>query len=83
MVPVTALLATRGYLDATEAVARAGGMCAAAVLPAYSAQCFGDIGFQSLTCALILSVAMAAAGKVYVWSGLFRASRSAVGARHA
>jgi hypothetical protein len=44
-------------------------MAALCILPAYSGQCYGDIGFQSLTCGLILGVAMAAAGKVSAWAG--------------
>ena len=39
-------------------------MTALGILPAYGVQCYGDLGFQSLTCALILGVALAVAGKV-------------------
>jgi hypothetical protein len=39
-------------------------MAAVCILPAYGAQCFGDIGFQSLTCGLILGLAVGVAGKV-------------------
>jgi hypothetical protein len=39
-------------------------MAALCILPAYAAQCYGDIGFQSLTSGLILGVAMGVAGKV-------------------
>jgi hypothetical protein len=64
VVPVTALVATRGYRRSTQAVDRAASMVALSILPAYGAHCYGDVGFQSLTCGLILGVAMAAAGKV-------------------
>ena len=60
MVPVAAFLATRGYrgTDAAPSIARRPWppLC---ILPAYGAQCYGDIGFQSLTCGLIFGVAMA------------------------
>ena len=64
VVPVAAFLATRGYRGATGEVERAAGMAAVCILPAYSAQCYGDIGFQSLTCSLIFATAIAAAAKV-------------------
>jgi hypothetical protein len=63
VVPVAAFLATRGYRQATRPVDRAAGLAAVCILPAYGVQCYGDIGFQSLTCGLILGVALAAAGK--------------------
>jgi hypothetical protein len=68
VVPVAAFVATRGYRGATRTVDSAAAMAALCVLPAYGAQCYGDIGFQSLTCSLILGVAMAAAGKVVAWA---------------
>ena len=49
VVPVAAFLATRGYRGATGTVDRAAAMAAVCILPAYGAQCYGDIGFQSLT----------------------------------
>ena len=36
------------------------------MLPAYGIQCYGDLGFQSVTCGLILASAMTAAAKVSV-----------------
>jgi hypothetical protein len=68
VVPVAAFLATRGYRGLTGAIDRAAGMTAVCVLPAYGAQCYGDIGFESLTCGLILGAAIAAAGKVSAWA---------------
>jgi O-antigen ligase len=68
VVPVTAFLATRGYRASTGNVERAASMAAVGILPAYGAQCYGDIGFQSFTCGLVLGVAMAVAGKVAAWA---------------
>ncbi len=68
VVPVTALLASRGCRATSQTIERAAGMTAIGILPAYAAQCFGDIGFQSFTSAMILSVAMATAGKTYAWT---------------
>jgi hypothetical protein len=67
VVPVAAFLAARGYRRSTDAVDRAAAMVAAGLLPAYGVHCFGDIGFQSFPCGLILGVAMAVAGKVSAW----------------
>lgn len=64
VVPVAAFLGMRGFLGTVHPVDRAAAMCAVSILPAYGVQCFGDVGFQSLTSALILGVAMAGAGKV-------------------
>ena len=66
VVPVTAFLATRGFRSAARPAVRTGALAALGILPAYGVQCFGDLGFQSLTCALILAVAMAVAGKAAV-----------------
>jgi hypothetical protein len=68
VVPVAAFLATLGYRGATQATNRAAAMCALGILPAYAAQCYGDIGFQSLTGGLILGVATAVAAKVSVFA---------------
>jgi hypothetical protein len=68
VVPVAALLASRGYRASAGAVDRAAAMAAVGILPAYGSQCYGDIGFQSLTCALILGVALSVAGKVSAMS---------------
>ena len=68
VVPMAAFLALRGYRGAARPVDRAAAMAALCVLPAYGAQCYGDIGFQSLTGGLILGVAMAVAGKTAAWA---------------
>lgn len=68
VVPVAAFLAMRGYRGSRRPTDRAAAMAALCVLPAYAAQCYGDIGFQSLTGGLILGVAMAAAGKTAAWA---------------
>jgi hypothetical protein len=64
VVPVAAFLAVRGQRGATRPAERAGAITALCILPAYGAQCYGDIGLQSLTCGLLLGVAVAVAGKV-------------------
>jgi hypothetical protein len=69
VVPVAALLAMRGYQGSTRAVERAAAMAAFCILPAYGAQCYGDIGFQALTGNLILGVALAVAGRTSAWAG--------------
>jgi hypothetical protein len=68
VVPVTALLAMRGHQEATNPVDRAAAITILCMLPAFSVQCYGDIGFQALTCLLLLGVAMGAAGKLAVWA---------------
>lgn len=65
VVPVAAYLGARAYRDARRPVDRAAAAAAVGLLPAYSAQCYGDIGIQSLTCGLLLGVALAVAGQVY------------------
>jgi O-Antigen ligase len=72
VVPVTAYLAGLGLRGARGPAERAAAMTAAAVLPAYGIQCYGDIGFQSVTCGLILGLAMGVAAKTSVWAGLAR-----------
>jgi hypothetical protein len=68
VIPVAAFHATRGYRGGTRPLVRAGAMAALCILPAYGAQCYGDIGFQSLTGGLILGVAIAVAGKTAAWA---------------
>lgn len=75
-VPATAFAATRGYRRSTHQVDRSAAIAALCVLPAYGAHCYGDLGFQSLTCGLILSVAIAVAGRVPVSGGQGDAGRS-------
>jgi hypothetical protein len=68
VVPAAAFLGTRGYRGARGPVERAAAMSAVCILPAYAAQCYGDIGFQSFTGGLILGVALGAAGRLAAWS---------------
>jgi hypothetical protein len=68
VVPVAAFLAMQGYRGSTGGIERAAAMAALCILPAYGAQCYGDLGFQSLTGGLILGIALAVAGKVSVWA---------------
>jgi hypothetical protein len=81
VVPMAAFLGTRGYRGATRPADRAAAMAALSILPAYAAQCYGDIGFQSLTCGLILGVAMGVAGKVSALAGGLPESVRTNGAR--
>ncbi len=68
VVPMTALLAMRGYEGAADETRRAAALTVLCLLPAYGVQCYGDIGFQSMTCGLLFGVAMGAAGKLAVWA---------------
>jgi O-antigen ligase/polysaccharide polymerase Wzy-like membrane protein len=68
VVPVTAYLAGLGLRGARGPAERAGAMTAAALLPAYGVQCYGDIGFQSVTCGLLLGIAMGVAATTSVWA---------------
>jgi uncharacterized membrane protein SirB2 len=68
VVPVAAFLAMRGYRGVTDPIGRAGAMAALCILPAYGAQCYGDLGFQSLTGGLVLGVALGVAGKMSAWA---------------
>jgi hypothetical protein len=70
VIPVTAMLAMQGYRDASNDMNRAAGMAVLCFLPAYGVQCYGDIGFQALTCALLLGVAAGTAGKLAVWGNM-------------
>jgi hypothetical protein len=67
VVPVTAFLGMRGVRQTADARSRAGALAAVCLLPAYGAQCFGDVGFQSLTGSLLLGVSMGVAAKVSAW----------------
>jgi hypothetical protein len=67
VVPMAAFLAARAYGRASRPSDRAAAMAALCILPAYGVQCYGDIGFQSLTGNLILGVAIAVAGTVFAW----------------
>ena len=62
VVPMTALLAMRGYQGAADETRRAAAMTVLCLLPAYGVQCYGDIGFQSMTGGLLLGIAMGLAG---------------------
>lgn len=68
VVPVTAMIGMQGYRGATHPIGRAAGIALLCFLPAYGVQCYGDIGFQGFTCALLLGVAAGTAGKLAVWA---------------
>jgi len=82
VVPVAAFLAAGGYRRSTHAIDRAAALAAVCILPAYGAQCYGDIGIQSFTCGLILGVVLAVAGKVSAWAAVpVRGAKSGGGPR--
>jgi hypothetical protein len=64
VVPVAAFLGTRAYLAATHPAARAACMTAVCILPAFGAQCYGDVGLQQRSCTLILGIAIGVAGRL-------------------
>ncbi len=68
VVPITALLAMRGYGGTADPTVRAAAMTVLCLLPAYGVQCYGDIGFQSMTCGVLLGIAMGVSGKLAVWA---------------
>jgi hypothetical protein len=68
VVPVAAYLAARGCHKSTDPVICTASIAAICILAAYSVQCYGDIGLQSLPCGLMLGVALATAGKVGAWT---------------
>jgi O-Antigen ligase len=78
VVPMTAFLASGSYRRAARSVDRAASMAALCFLPAYGVDAFAYISCHGLTSGLLLSVAMATAGKVSAWTGAWptRASRS-------
>jgi hypothetical protein len=65
VVPVAAYFGASGAARAPSPIDRAAGTAVVAILPAYAAQCFGDIGLQMLTCCLVAGVAIGAAGSVH------------------
>jgi hypothetical protein len=75
VLPVAAFLAARAHHRARRPIDRAATMWAVCYLPVYAIQAFADIGLQSLTAGLLLSVAMAVAGRASVWTGAWPAGR--------
>ena len=65
---MAAWLAARGFKRSDDPVPRIAAMVAIGSIVAYSVHCYGDIGFQSFPCGLILGAALATAGKVAAWS---------------
>ena len=64
VVPMAAHVGVRGLRRATRPWEHIAAMLAICILPAYSAHCYGDVGLQSLTCGLLLGVALGVASKV-------------------
>jgi O-antigen ligase len=65
VVPVAAYFGASGAARAPNPIDRAAGTAVVAILPAYAAQCYGDIGLQMLTCCLVAGVAIGAAGSIH------------------
>jgi len=68
VVPVGAYLATRGCIGSSNPILKTAGMAALCTLAAYSAHCYGDIGFQAFQVSLVFGAALGAAAKVAVWA---------------
>jgi hypothetical protein len=77
VVPLSALLAARGYRTTSKARQTAA-MIAICALCTYSAQCYGDIGLQALPAAVLLGTALAVAARVAVWKEAVPATNAAV-----
>ncbi|MEO0480988.1 MAG: O-antigen ligase family protein [Planctomycetota bacterium] len=75
VVPIGAWLAARAYNQTTDTTIRSSAMAVVGCLVAYSVHCYGDIGFQSFTCGLILGTALGVAGKLAPWAELSSAGR--------
>jgi hypothetical protein len=73
VIPVTAFLAARAARFARRPLESAAAMAAICYLPVYGLHAFADIGLQVLTGGLLLSVALAVAGRVSVWTGAWPA----------
>lgn len=69
VVPVAAFLGARACRLATTRADRAATIATVCCLPVWGIQAYADIGLQSLTNGLLLSVLMAVAGRVAVWTG--------------
>lgn len=69
VIPVTAFLAARVCRCAERRVDRAAAMVAVCHLPVFGLHAYADIGMQSLTNGLLLSIAMAVAGRASAWTG--------------
>jgi hypothetical protein len=69
VIPVAAFLAARACRFAVLRVDRMATMAAVCYLPVYGVHAYGDIGLQSVTSGLLLSVALAVAGRASVWTG--------------
>ena len=77
VIPVAAFLSARACRFARLRIDRAAAMVAVCYLPVFGMQAYGDIGMQSLTTGLLLSVAIAVAGRASVWTGAWPDGRKA------
>jgi hypothetical protein len=78
VVPISCFLAARGYRAANSKVVQGTAMTAIGAICAYSAHCYGDIGFQSFEGAVVLGIALAAAGRAAVWKEAVPLTKAAV-----
>jgi len=69
VVPVAAFLGGRAARVARSPTERTAALAAVCLLPIYGVHAYGDIGLQVLGSGLVLSVALAAVGRVSSWSG--------------
>jgi hypothetical protein len=68
VIPVAAHLAASGYRNSADRIHRTAAIAAACILAAYSVHAFGDVGFQSFPCSVMLGFAIGTAGKVAAWT---------------
>lgn len=69
VIPVAAFLGARAARFASRSVERSAALAAVCYLPVYGMHAYADIGLQVLSGGLVLSVAMAVAGRASVWTG--------------
>ena len=67
--PVAAFLAGRAAREARGPTEHTAALAAVCLLPIFGVHAYGDIGLQSPSAGLVLSVALAAAGRVSAWTG--------------
>jgi len=69
VVPVAGFLSARSCRLSETPVEHAAAIFSFSVLPVYGLQLYGDMGLQSLTAGLLLSIAIAASGRLPAWTG--------------
>jgi hypothetical protein len=69
VIPVASFLAVRASQCAATRIDHTAGIASVCFLPVFGLHAYADIGMQSLTNCLLLSVALAVAGRASVWTG--------------